>query len=538
VECEVKREKHRESGFMDKIEIVNQWPSNEVDRKGTETFVTKIMSCGTRLPMAVVVVCSTLTIGAAGFCIGNVATASQIAGDPVSSDSAALQEQETEDTEQVPDSEQPEFDLAANLESFDKVWETIDSTHWDEEMVGQKWDDAKAKYRPQVEAAKSIKEVRQAMEDLIKELGQSHFGVIPADAYDVVGEGGGQADAGLTFRLTEDGVLVSKVRKDSSAEKAGIGPGWALDKIQGKEIAEISEKIQKAAHGPIRFETLTGLALSRLASGDEGETIEVVLRDGDGETKTMELELETPPGKIANFGNLPPIFVASDVRTLDGEVGYFGFSAFFEPQTIMPAFRKMLRDENHSNGIVIDLRGNIGGIAGMTMGMASMFASEKAELGVMRMRAPEETTPEETMPEQTMPEETTPKKPTISELKFVVNENYDPVTCPVAVLVDECSISSAEILSGGLQDLKLARIFGSRTAGLALPSMVIKLPNGDGFQYAFADYKSASGKSLEKDGVVPNEVVTLSRDLLLRDADPVLNRALEWIKQQNQKSEK
>ncbi len=497
---------------MNKIEMVNQWPSNKVDRQSTETFVTKIMNCGTQLPMALVAVWSTLTIGVAGFCVGNIATASQIDGASFHSDGVALQDQEPEVGEQDPNEEESEFDLAANLESFNKVWETIDSTHWDEEMVGQKWDDAKAKYRPQVEAAKSIKEVRQAMEDLIKELGQSHFGIIPADAYDVVGEGGGQADAGLTFRLTEDGVLVSKVRKDSSAEKAGIGPGWALEKIQGKEISEISEKIQKAAHGPIRFETLTGLALSRMASGDEGETIEVVLRDGDGETKTMELELETPPGQMANFGNLPPIFVASDVRTLDGGIGYFGFSAFFEPQTIMPAFRKTLRDENHSNGIVIDLRGNIGGIAGMTMGMASMFSSEKAELGVMKLRG--------------------------SELKFAVNENYDPVTCPVAVLVDECSISSAEILSGGLQDLKLARIFGSRTAGLALPSTVIKLPNGDGFQYAFADYKSASGKSLEKDGVVPDEVVSLSRDLLLRDADPVLNRALEWIKQQNQKSEK
>jgi C-terminal processing protease CtpA/Prc len=60
------------------------------------------------------------------------------------------------------------------------------------------------------------------------------------------------------------------------------------------------------------------------------------------------------------------------------------------------------------------------------------------------------------------------------------------------------------------------------------------LPNGDGFQYAFADYKSASGKSLEKDGVVPDEVVELSRDVLLRDSDPVLSRALEWIKQQNE----
>ena len=68
------------------------------------------------------------------------------------------------------------------------------------------------------------------------------------------------------------------------------------------------------------------------------------------------------------------------------------------------------------------------------------------------------------------------------EMRFFVNENYDPIECPVAVLVDECSISSAEILSGGLKDMELARVFGHRTAGLALPSTVIRLPNGDGFR--------------------------------------------------------
>ena len=104
----------------------------------------------------------------------------------------------------------------------------------------------------------------------------------------------------------------------------------------------------------------------------------------------------------------------------------------------------------------------------------------------------------------------------------------------VAILIDECSISSAEILSGGLQDIGIGRVFGGRSAGLALPSTVIKLPNGDGFQYAIADYKSASGKSLEMDGVTPDEPVDLSKELLLRDSDPVLNRALQWIKQKNE----
>lgn len=139
----------------------------------------------------------------------------------------------------------------------------------------------------------------------------------------------------------------------------------------------------------------------------------------------------------------------------------------------------------------------------MTMGMAGVFVTEKQTMGTLTMKG--------------------------TELDFIANPQAIPYTAPVAVLVDECSISSAEIFAGGLQDLGLAKIFGTKTAGLALPSTVIKLPNGDGFQYAFADYHSASGKSLEVNGVVPDVEIKLSRENLNADGDPVLSAAMQWI---------
>ena len=51
-----------------------------------------------------------------------------------------------------------------------------------------------------------------------------------------------------------------------------------------------------------------------------------------------------------------------------------------------------------------------------------------------------------------------------------------------------------EFLAGGLQDLKRARVFGRPTPGAALPSRILRLPNGDRLQYVIADYVSASGK--------------------------------------------
>jgi carboxyl-terminal processing protease len=72
-------------------------------------------------------------------------------------------------------------------------------------------------------------------------------------------------------------------------------------------------------------------------------------------------------------------------------------------------------------------------------------------------------------------------------------------------------------------------VFGTPTAAAALPSVIERLPNGDGFQYALANYISEGGKPLEGLGVKPDVEVRLTRDALLQGHDPVVDAALNWI---------
>ena len=115
-------------------------------------------------------------------------------------------------------------------------------------------------------------------------------------------------------------------------------------------------------------------------------------------------------------------------------------------------------------------------------------------------------------------------------LIFSVNPRVDAYPGKVAVLVDGCSVSTSEIMAGGLRDLGRARVFGTRTAGAALPSVIERLPNGDAFQYAIANYISKSGEVLEGRGVEPQEVVELSREALLDGRDNVIEAAVHWIR--------
>ena len=184
------------------------------------------------------------------------------------------------------------------------------------------------------------------------------------------------------------------------------------------------------------------------------------------------------------------------------------FNFFFDPARIMAIYNKVISDHLDARGFIVDMRGNPGGLGAMAMGMSSWFVSEKGqELGTMYTRQ--------------------------SKLRFAISPRGQSYQGPVALLVDGMSASTTEIMSGGLKDIKRARVFGMPTAGAALPSVVERLPNGSGFQYAFANYISNGGEVLEGNGVIPNERIELTRSSLLEGRDLVMEAAIRWIEEQS-----
>lgn len=414
------------------------------------------------------------------------------------------------------------LDRKAQLDSFDMVWQTIKDVHWDEKRAGEAWDKLREELRPQVEKAESIEEVRVILGKLLGNLGQSHCGIIPIDSYEIVEEQsrmGGEGTSGLTIRYVENQLVVTQVGTDSPADRAGIKPGWVLVSVarllESPEASEsdssvilatdLIERTKKSVENQVtRFETAVGLAATGLVSGSIGEKLVLKLLDNQDREQSIEILLEKGSGVPTKMGHLPLINVEFHSKLLTDDVGYISFNAFFDPSRLMKEFQKAVNEDYaKSKGLIIDLRGNMGGMVLLTMGMSGWFADDKVKLGVMQMKS--------------------------SPLNLVVNPRKPRYRGPVAVLIDECSISAAEIYAGGLKDIGAAKVFGQRSAGLVLPSNVTKLPNNDGFQYVTADYSSASGHVLEGSGVEPDEPIVLTRQSIQSDDDPVLLAARRWI---------
>lgn len=396
-----------------------------------------------------------------------------------------------------------------DLDSFEKVWTTIRDKHWQTKPGGLDWAAIHAEYRPRVENAASHDAARAVMQEMIGRLKQSHFGIIPAAVYSVLDDdASGPGVTGMDVRVLAGEAIVTSVDPGSPADRQGVRPGWLILRAGGKDLKPVVE--QALSNPSVHELQLTRAVLARL-SGPIGGTLDVAFLDGlaaEGSKRAVELRLDlaAPRGELSAFGNLPAQHVWFESKRL-GSTSYVRFNMFLDLPRVMASFQKTVESCKPCEGLIIDLRGNPGGIGGMAMGMAGFLVDKPDQrLGTMYMRD--------------------------STLNFVVNPRGDVLSAPVAVLVDGNSASTSEIFAGGLKDLGRARVFGTRTAAAALPSAFERLPNGDGFQYALANYVSQGGQPLEGLGVTPDVVVELTRPALLTGHDPVIDAALSWIRRQ------
>jgi len=412
-----------------------------------------------------------------------------------------------------------------NAATFDAMWTMVRDTHWDPAAVGAPWDAARAEFRPRAEASATDDALRAVLRDTLERLGQSHFGIIPRELNEGTAEAPaqreGRSGATLAF-LPKDGgtgfeAIVVSVAPESPAAGAGIVPGDRVLAIDGRDPTA------RVPAGTGRERERRGSLAEALATGEPGANTTWRIEPFGGEARDATFTFASDDRPHAKFGNLPPLPTELTARELgpeeatrlgarDRRIGLVSFSVWLIP--VARPFDVAVDRFRTADGMVLDLRGNPGGIGGMSMGIAGHFTPKAEPLGTMRTRDTEITF-------------TTNPRRSSADGKAV-----EPYAGPLAILVDEGSASTTEIFAGGLQFLGRAKVFGSRTAGAALPSAAEPLPNGDVFLHAFADYRLPDGRALEGGGVAPDNARPYVRADYAREGDPALAEAVRWIASQ------
>lgn len=404
------------------------------------------------------------------------------------------------------------------LETFDAAWRIVRDTHFDSTYNGVDWDAARAEFRPKAEAAKTAGELRAVISSMLGRLGQSHFAILPAsaDAASDASSGGGavgEGDPGFDVRLIGDDLVVTRVDPGRGASKAGVRPGWKIVAVGDKPVAEALSALPQRADQRLRGLQAWRIAQSRLR-GAPGSFVTLRFDDGGSKTGvTVDVERQREQGVPVKVGSLPQMFVrvADESRKTPGgrTAGVIGFNVWMA--AVDATFAKAIDRHRAADGIVLDLRGNPGGLAAMIMGVSGHFVPERKVLGVMKTR------------DNTLEFRTNPR---------LVDTAGKPVSAyggPVAILVDAMSGSASECFAGGMQSIGRVRVFGQTSMGQALPALFDKLPNGDVMIHAYADFVTGDGTRLEGRGVVPDVPTPLVREDLLAGRDRALEAALAWI---------
>lgn len=393
-------------------------------------------------------------------------------------------------------------------EVFTKVWTRVKETHYDPNMNGVDWNAVRKQYAPQVQKAKGDSEFYELLEQMLGELKQSHYAIIPPNVYlaeDETSTRRGEAETGLTVQLVEQQAVITRVAPGSPAEKAGMKPGYVITQVNEKPVEEILTKIRERKLNPVEERLQVYIAFRSRLSGSLNGKCSIQYLDENDKPQSVELGFYKPEGKMEKLGEMPALRTEFEKRRIADGIGYIRFNIFLMP--VMEPVRQAIREFKDAPGIIIDLRGNLGGIGYMSAGIAGELFDKRVSLGTMKLRQ--------------------------GDLNLAVFPQPEPYKGTVVILTDEASISTSEIMAGSLQELGRAIVVGRATPGMVLPSQFERLPGGARLQFVFADYKTPKGVMLEGRGVMPNIPVNLTRRELLEKSDPALEVAVQQIVKRN-----
>lgn len=390
------------------------------------------------------------------------------------------------------------------LRTLQTVWQRVQDHYYDPSFNGVNWTDVKTQYSQKLTPELTDDQYYELLNNMLKELKQSHFGVIPPKAYaaeETAAKSGTGASAGMVIQIVEDKPTITRIDPGSGAEKAKLKVGYTIESINKQKLADTWQKIKTRDEVIKRKGFLFTRVVSAMIEGKPGETISLTCIDEKNKKRTIPVRLTKERGMPLKFGELPTMFGMVDSKKLEGNVGYVSLPIFMMP--LLNPTKTAIASFRDCKAIVIDLRQNPGGVGAMSIPIAGVLLDRQVNLGTMKMR--------------------------VGETNFLAYPQPNAFKGPVAVLVDEGSASTSEIFAAGLQECGRVVVIGQQSAGAALPSMVEKMPDGSRLQYAFADFKTPKGALIEGRGVIPDYSVKLTRKDLLTLKDPVLKKALSVL---------
>ena len=250
---------------------------------------------------------------------------------------------------------------------------------------------------------------------------------------------------GATIQIKDDVLFITNAYEGFAADKAGLKPGDIILSIDGKDVKGKSTE-----------------DISKILKGAPGTTVDMKLqRAGESFEKTIERD-DVQVKSVPYYG------------MLEGNVAYISLSSFTDKASkdIKNALAD-LEKNNKVEGIILDLRGNPGGLLNEAVNVSNIFLDKNVEVVKTKGKLEEWEKTYKTL-----------------------NQPLD-VETPLAVLINRGSASASEIVAGTLQDYDRAVVIGQRSFGKGLVQQTRKLSYGAQLKVTIAKYYTPSGRCIQ-----------------------------------------
>lgn len=323
--------------------------------------------------------------------------------------------------------------------------------------VDEVYDVLRREYDGKLDQAKLLDGMKEGLAEATGDPYTEYFTAAEYKKFDEQLNGAGFSGIGAELGLDKDkNLIVVAPIAGTPAEKAGLRPKDIIAEIDSKLTTGLS--VEEAV-GKIR--------------GKKGTTVKLKLIRN--QSQVIDLEITRDDIKVPSV----------ESRQLDDGTGYIRITTFGESTGQLAKQQAQELKAKGVKKIILDLRGNPGGVVDSAIAVASMWLPK----GALVMQEKRDNT--------------------IVKTYTADGDNFLE-GLPTVVLINEGSASASEIVAGALHDGKAAKLIGEKTYGKGVVQGIQPLNNGAQLKVTVARWYRPNGQNIDKKGIQPNQKVTVS----------------------------
>ncbi len=355
---------------------------------------------------------------------------------------------------------------------FDRTWRVVSNEYYEPTLNHQNWNRWRTRYHGKI---KTQEDAKVAIDTMIASLDEPYTRFMSQKDFEELTTSISSKIYGIGVNIYSNSgkTEIFNVMPGTPADFAQLKQGDIITAVDGKDIA--------------------GMNVSDVASlvrGPENSIVELtILRDGKKFTriiKRKEIKIKSVKSSV-----------------LDNHIGYIKIVSFMSGTT-PNEFIEALNNTKDTDSLIIDLRGNTGGLLDNAVFIADRFMTSGTIVDIIYRNGYKKT--------------------------IRAKQDINPLDKPLVVLVNGTSASASEILSGALKDSHKATLVGNKTFGKGLVQKVVPLPNSTGVNVTIARYLTPNGTDINKLGIKPDIEVGTDMDFLIENKpDAQLEKAKEIL---------